>query len=460
MAGVLLLAACGGEDGHRLFVDVQTDLVPGVELDLLAVSLERGGSVLHGLDAAVSPSQSFVEGRRVAELGGLSPGAYDVRVSAVLRGSDVVSRVVEVDLRGDVGVLVILTRDCTGVTCPGPDDPARASTCIGGACEDPGCVRGNEEVCGGAECRRHSDCVPDSECIEARCEGAWCLQIPRDDRCIGGVCDRARGCVASSPDGGVDDGGGADGGVVPCAMGTANCNGDDVDGCEADLGSAATCGACDVACTDELPLCSGGECVSGCAAGETLCSGSCVDTGTSLSHCGACGNVCSLANAAESCATGSCAISTCDPGWADCDGVASSGCEQSLSSVAHCGGCDNVCSLANAAESCAGGSCAILTCDAGWANCDGSDSNGCEQQLNTLTNCGSCGTFCGRANASETCSTGTCRISTCNPGWGNCNGVDADGCEISLTTNESHCGMCGNACGGMRTCIGGTCGAT
>ena len=48
---------------------------------------------------------------------------------------------------------------------------------------------------------------------------------------------------------------------------------------------------------------------------------------------------------------------------------------------------------------------------------------------------------------------GACTI-TCDPGWGNCNGDVADGCEKELTNDVANCGACGRDC---RTCKGTTC---
>jgi hypothetical protein len=105
-----------------------------------------------------------------------------------------------------------------------------------------------------------------------------------------------------------------------------------------------------------------------------------------------------------------------------------------LSTLANCGMCGAACDLANAAESCATGACRLSTCNPGFGNCDGNEANGCETQLNTLTNCGGCGTTCALMNATETCSTGACRIASCNMGWVDCDGLDSNGCESSTWT--------------------------
>jgi hypothetical protein len=52
------------------------------------------------------------------------------------------------------------------------------------------------------------------------------------------------------------------------------------------------------------------------------------------------------------------------------------------------------------------------TCSAGWYNCNGSWSDGCESQLNTVTNCGACGRTCTPPpGGSAQCVAGNCYYS-------------------------------------------------
>src|SRR5690606_20887047 len=115
------------------------------------------------------------------------------------------------------------------------------------------------------------------------------------------------------------------------------------------------------------------------------------------------------------------------------------GCETRLDTLTDCGACGMPCSLPNATATCAGGTCAIAACQPGWGNCDGDDANGCETRLDTLTDCGACGMMCTRDNAEASCATGTCQIAACAPGYANCDGLDANGCERSTRTT-SDCG--------------------
>jgi hypothetical protein len=95
------------------------------------------------------------------------------------------------------------------------------------------------------------------------------------------------------------------------------------------------------------------------------------------------------------------------------------------------------CSGGHAKWGCASGACVVVGCDPGYADCDGKTSNGCEADLSSLATCGSCGVTC---TGSQICNAGTCG-STCPAPLTYCNGACVD-----LTSTLAHCGNCGNAC--------------
>lgn len=75
-----------------------------------------------------------------------------------------------------------------------------------------------------------------------------------------------------------------------------------------------------------------------------------------------------------------------DAGWGHCDTDNNNGCEANLkTSVAHCGTCTNDCAqLANVASvTCEAGTCKVVSCQPGFVDCDGVASNGCEVNLST-----------------------------------------------------------------------------
>jgi hypothetical protein len=45
----------------------------------------------------------------------------------------------------------------------------------------------------------------------------------------------------------------------------------------------------------------------------------------------------------------------------------------------------------------------------------------------------------------------------CAPGFGDCDGNAANGCETDTRTSAAHCGMCGHACATGQVCVAGTC---
>ncbi|XP_024377461.1 uncharacterized protein [Physcomitrium patens] len=207
-----------------------------------------------------------------------------------------------------------------------------------------------------------------------------------------------------------------------CKPGWANCDYDWKNGCETDTGKDANnCGACGQKCKDvpyAISQCSNGKCQYSCKPGWANCDGSwdngCeTDTGKDVSNCGACGQKCKdVAYATTQCSNGKC-LYTCKPGWANCDSNWMNGCETDTGKdLNNCGGCGKVCkSVPYATTSCNGGSCQN-TCKPGWANCDGDWSNGCEKDTGKdVYNCGGCGKKCPTPSYKDgeaTCSNGQC----------------------------------------------------
>ena len=118
------------------------------------------------------------------------------------------------------------------------------------------------------------------------------------------------------------------------------------------------------------------------------------------------------------------------------------------------------CALPHATPVCAGdGDCAIAACIGSWENCDERAENGCEINLDIdLEHCGACDARpCEVANAEPACSSGSCAIRRCNPGFRDCDRSVRNGCEIDTTTNVANCGACGTPCAAGATCSDGEC---
>jgi hypothetical protein len=67
------------------------------------------------------------------------------------------------------------------------------------------------------------------------------------------------------------------------------------------------------------------------------------------------------------------------------------------------------------------------------------------------------GTSCPLAHSMAACTSGACQITACINGFGNCDLMSATGCEVSLFTSTTDCGMCGHACLPGVTCTAGFC---
>ncbi len=333
-----------------------------------------------------------------------------------------------------------------------------------------------------------------------------------------GSAGAAGGSGAAGATGGTGGEAGHDAGdaSIPCPSGTADCDSDPGNGCEVDTQSdVGHCGACDAACSDvnATAACVQGKCELTCNVGfgdcdDDVATGCEQDIHGDLSNCGACGQVCSVAGGGEAaCSGGVCGVA-CDPGYADCDAKVANGCETDTDGDPdNCGGCGRVCSSEHATPSCSDGFCvaqcdvrwgdcdddvlascetdlgtnplhcgacdhacssvhgtAMCTnagcwtdCDVGWGDCDGKSETGCETDTkSSAQHCGGCFAECGPyANAVASCVASACKM-TCNAGWQSCNGIQADGCEINLKTDPSHCGACWHGCQGA-TCVDGKC---
>lgn len=186
-----------------------------------------------------------------------------------------------------------------------------------------------------------------------------------------------------------------------------------------------------------------------CPAGLECCSGECADLGRTPSHCGACGNACDIPGSVAACVAGSCQFASCQTGFPDCNDDTSDGCEAELASdPANCNACGRACAaLPNADPGCTAGQCGLGPCQAGFEDCEGDPSNGCETNLETnAASCGGCGFVCDLLNASESCVAGECQIANCTAGYEDCNKDPADGCEVNRLGDAANCGTCGNVC--------------
>lgn len=116
------------------------------------------------------------------------------------------------------------------------------------------------------------------------------------------------------------------------------------DGYCTDLGSdTGSCGTCGKVCNGPDPICVDGQCYP-CPVGQTYCAGAgCVDTSTSLQHCGRCSSPC-----AGTCKGGQCTLApvrTCeDDGFTSCRNMFGAiFCADTKWDPNFCGGCNSFC---------------------------------------------------------------------------------------------------------------------
>ena len=263
--------------------------------------------------------------------------------------------------------------------------------------------------------------------------------------------------------GGQGQGGhGGNGGSPPTGCTTDKDCSDPTPHCRLDDGVCVECTQ-----TSQCPnneVCDNFKCVGFCGPGGacdnglSCCSPLCVDETTDPANCGQCGNACGpFPHATAGCAGSQCDIDKCDPGFDNCNGVVSDGCETNTDSdPQHCGSCNKACA---SDQMCSGGKC-VGACGAGGMCppnqlcCNGQ----CEDTQDDPNHCGSCTKVCTTPpHASVTCEMSKCAIGNCATGFGDCNGVESDGCETNFSNDPKHCGSCTKACAPNETCTGGLC---
>ena len=288
---------------------------------------------------------------------------------------------------------------------------------------------------------------------------------------------------------------------MSCAADWADCNNDKTS-CETQLGTTQNCTGCGQSCAlaNAVPSCAGSAGAHSCAISsctqsyyadcDTTPGDGCeIDKRSSTANCGSCGNNCAMhANVqSASCGSGVCNY-TCKNGFGNCTSAA--GCETPLTTLTDCGGCGVSCARTNGSASCGTGTCTLSGCNTGYriataarptaasrsphsrtAACCTTvlahqrhgqlqhrklhahrlqlrlrrlrqqSGNGCETPTNTNSNCGGCGTTCSRTNGTASCSTGTCTLTGCNSGYGDCDSNTGNGCETP--THQQQLRRCG-----------------
>jgi hypothetical protein len=300
----------------------------------------------------------------------------------------------------------------------------------------------------------------------------------------GYVCDKSRDvCVKPSElgDGGDRDGAIGDGAAVPCPDDKCPCASDSE--CKDPartkcLTGTKTCVECLRAPNDTCPpgqYCNEQNiCTLGCKQESD-----CQIGGAVVPHCNLASHQCVACLEASHCPADAgllCSPSgTCVEG---CNLDAGVGCPSGKTccgqfcldlddDVLNCGACNNQCSKVNGTPSCNGGTCG-WSCAVGFRHC-ASGNTGCETNIRTdPTKCGSCTRNCiiDVVNATDvSCNpiSMTCQYGSCKPGFGDCAGGAANGCECECGSFAGQiccpgvpvpCSFPGGKCAGNGKCVG------
>lgn len=416
IAGPLLCTACSSKTPPTLSVDLRTDYRVPVDITAADVSLapasglDAGAAELRVMRRTFEPGEDVLDpGVRVADFDDVAAGDYAV-VVRLLDSAErpVAMRRTVVTVRGATGVIVVITRSCEGIPCPGPGDDPSFTECLGGRCVPPDCT--STDTCPMLECTSDPDCEAGPTCVRVRCAEGACLRVPDDSLCAAGLlgrCDPTSGCLyeACTPEA-CDDGN-------PCT--------DDACGAESCL-HPANADSC-----DDGIFCNGPD---SCAAGS--CS---VHPGDPCPGASVCNE-----------AMGTCTGCATD---ADCP-------EDLLGPFGPCGGFPDTCATAGMQTR----TISSFTCDGGaCVRSDRADAQACTRttdglmcMADSVTSWGSCGGF---SNACDETGTEMRMLTRYACASGRCAGLPSP--ETRPCTRDTLCGAGGGGCGDGRLCAGTEC---
>ncbi|MBN1773931.1 MAG: hypothetical protein JXB32_21910 [Deltaproteobacteria bacterium] len=178
-------------------------------------------------------------------------------------------------------------------------------------------------------------------------------------------------------------------------------------------------------------------------------------------NCGACGFICTVPGGDASCVNGLCEIEACTPGFLDLNGATFDGCEYECEATLEAesiedGSCadeaDNDCDGRVDDEDADCNACVPEFCDTLDNDCDGLTDEDFDLQSDPV-HCGACGLDCPiRPHAVPACVRGECTF-TCEAGWADADLVEANGCETrctpSPTLDETACDGIDADCDGL-----------
>jgi len=187
-----------------------------------------------------------------------------------------------------------------------------------------------------------------------------------------------------------------------------------------------------------------------------VCGGACVPN-DDVHNCGTCGHDCTslphVSGPVTCSASGACTfpVSSCSPGWTQCLSNPDLGCETNIATTANCGSCGNACT--GNTPSCSGSG-STYGCVSGCPGVDPTLCSGtCVDTTSNANDCSTCGNACSTtmAHAQPTCVASACSFS-CNTGYPLCGGTCID-----PTNDDNNCNGCGNKCAAGMHCVSSAC---
>ena len=195
---LVLLCACA-PGASSVFVELRTDLIPGIEFERIeVVRFGEDGTELLRQEVRRLGSRDFVQGAQVAQLQG-EDGDWllEVRLRDARDGL-VVAQPVLVTVSGDTIVTALISRECRGVECPAALGNATHTACLAGECVNPRCTLESLEECGAPQCDTDESCGS-VECGAFECLDGYCFASSGTGEVECGdtqYCDPSVGCRA------------------------------------------------------------------------------------------------------------------------------------------------------------------------------------------------------------------------------------------------------------------------
>jgi hypothetical protein len=150
----------------------------------------------------------------------------------------------------------------------------------------------------------------------------------------------------------------------------------------------------------------------------------------------------------------------CPSGQKPCNGT----CVSNSSTTYGCGSADCApCVLTNVADFICdrNKACAPSQCVPDYKTCPNDQAHPGTCQIDTAhdaNNCSDCGVHCQvPANGIAGCAGGVCAIKSCNPPYDDCDHDPDNGCETDLSADPLNCGACRHACPAGAGCSAGHC---